>query len=106
MLLYHFILTSYSLYIQVTPILILTEVQYLQNIAFSFEKGSKGQKHSSSDPQHPIKKSLNPIPISPSYILYITNILLYIVLLSVFIIIYKYIIYLQIFNSIDFLQYF
>ena len=32
--------------------------------------------------------------------------LLYIVLLSVFIIIYEYIIYLQIFNSIDVLQYF
>ena len=32
--------------------------------------------------------------------------LLYIVLLSVFIIIYKYIIYLQIFKSVDFLQYF
>ena len=46
------------------------------------------------------------ILISPSYILYRTNILLYIVLLSVFIIIYKYIIYLQTFNSIDFLQYF
>ena len=47
------------------------------------------------------------IPIFPSYVLYITNILLYIVLLYVFIIIiYKYIIYLQIFNSIDFLQYF
>ena len=43
-------------------------------------------------------------PISSSYILYVTNILLYIVLLSsVFIIIYKYItIYSQIFNSIQY----
>ena len=42
------------------------------------------------------------------FILYITNILLYIVLLlCVFIIFHKYIIfYLQTFNSIDFLQYF
>ena len=44
--------------------------------------------------------------VGQSYILYITNILLYILLLSVFIIIYKYIIYMQIFNSIDFLLYF
>ena len=53
------------------------------------------------------KMSQATIPISLSYMLYRTNILLYIVLLSLFIIIYKYlIIYLQIFKSIDFLQYF
>ena len=44
--------------------------------------------------------------VGQSYILYITNILLYILLLSVFIIIYKYIIYMQIFNSVNFLLYF
>ena len=46
------------------------------------------------------------IEISPSHTLFITNIFLYIVLLSVFIIIYKCIIYWKTFNSIDFLQYF
>ena len=45
-----FILTSYSLYTQVlrhivlcTLILILIDVQYLQNVVFSFEKGLNGQ---------------------------------------------------------------
>ena len=70
---YHFILTSYSLYTQVIPILISIDVQYLQNVVFGFEKGSKGQNHSLSDSQHPIKKSLKqPFPflhpISPYYI--------------------------------------
>ena len=37
-------------------ILILIGVQHLQNVAFSFEKGLKGQNHS-SDFHHPIKKS-------------------------------------------------
>ena len=107
LLLYHFILTSYSLFTQVVTILILIDVQYLQNVVFSFEKGSKGQSHSSSDSQHPIKKYIKqPFPFL-HHIYYIdTNILIYIVLLSVFIIIDKYIIYLQIFKSADFLQYF
>ena len=51
-----FILLSYSLYIQIMLILILIGVQHLQNVAFSFEKGLKGQNHS-SDFHHPIKKS-------------------------------------------------
>ena len=42
---------------QVMLILILIDVQYLQNIVFSFEKGSNSQNHSSSDSHHLIKKS-------------------------------------------------
>ena len=38
-------------------IVILIDAQYLQNVFFSFEKGSNGQNHSSSDSNHPIKKS-------------------------------------------------
>ena len=38
-------------------ILILTNGQFLQNAVFSFEKGSKGQNHPSSDSYQPIKKS-------------------------------------------------
>ena len=41
-------------------ILILINVQYLQNVAFSFEKGWNGQIHSFLDSHHPIKK--NPPP--------------------------------------------
>ena len=38
-----FILTSYSLYTQVMLIIILIDVQFLQNVVFSFEKGANGQ---------------------------------------------------------------
>ena len=38
-------------------ILILINVQYLQNVVFSFEKGLNGQNYSSSDFHHLIKKS-------------------------------------------------
>ena len=38
-----FILTSYSLYTQI--IFILIDIQYLQKVVFSFEKGSNGQNH-------------------------------------------------------------
>ena len=38
-------------------ILILINVQYLQNVVFSFQKGSSGQNHSLSDSHHPIEKS-------------------------------------------------
>ena len=38
-------------------ILILIDVQYLQNVDFSFEKGSNGQSNSSSDIHHPLKES-------------------------------------------------
>ena len=36
-------------------ILILIDFQYFQNIAFSFEKGSIGQNHSSQVSHHPVK---------------------------------------------------
>ena len=38
-------------------ILILINVQYLQNVVFSFEKGLNGQNHSSSGSHHPTQKS-------------------------------------------------
>ena len=48
-------------------ILILNDVQYLQNVAFSFEKGSNGQNHSSSDSHHLMKKfPLAKFPIHPA----------------------------------------
>ena len=50
-----FILTLYSLYTQIMLILILTSAQCLQNVVFSFEKGSGNQNHSSSDSQNSIK---------------------------------------------------
>ena len=49
------ILTLYSLYIPVMLILISINVQCLQNVLFSFEKGSNSQDHSSSDSHNPIK---------------------------------------------------
>ena len=53
-----FILTSSSLYTKITLVLMLIDVQYLQNVVFSFEKASNVQNHSSSDPHHSIKSSL------------------------------------------------
>ena len=47
-----FILTSYTLYTQVKPILILINVQYLQNVAFGLEKGLNGQNHFSGFHHH------------------------------------------------------
>ena len=47
-------------------ILISVGVQYLQNLDFSFEKGSNIQNHSLSDSHHSIKKILPakfPIPL-------------------------------------------
>ena len=41
--------------------MILIDVQYLQNVVFSFEKGLSGQGHS-SDLNHPIKKLPSRIP--------------------------------------------
>ena len=35
--------------------LTLINVQYLQNVVFSFEKGLSGQNHSLSDSHNPIK---------------------------------------------------
>ena len=42
-----FNLTSYFLYTQVMLLLILTDVQYLQKVVFSFEQGLNGQNNSS-----------------------------------------------------------
>ena len=38
-------LASYSLYIQILRILIFIDIQYLQNVVFSFEKGQNSQNH-------------------------------------------------------------
>ena len=38
--------------------LILVDVQYVQNVAFSYDKGSNGQKHSLSDSHRPTKRSV------------------------------------------------
>ena len=45
-------------------ILILIDFQFLHNVAFSFEKDSNGQNHSSSGSHHPINNSpqYNSIP--------------------------------------------
>ena len=51
-----FILTSCSLYTQAMLILTLINVQYLQNVVFSFEKCLNGQKHSASGSHHSIKQ--------------------------------------------------
>ena len=60
-----FILSSYFLCTQV--ILILVNVQYLQNVVFSFEKGLSGQNHSLLDSHHLIGKfSPGKIPIPPT----------------------------------------
>ena len=47
-------------------ILILIDVQYLQNLVFSFEKGSNVQNHSLSDSHHSKKKSPCKISYSPT----------------------------------------
>ena len=44
-----FILIEYSWYLKVTLTLISVDSQYVQNVVFSFEIGSNGQNHSSSD---------------------------------------------------------
>ena len=41
---------------QIILTLILIDVQYVQNVVFSFEKSSNGQNHSLSDSDHPTKK--------------------------------------------------
>ena len=43
--LYHFFLTSDSLYTRVMLILKIIDLQYLQNVVFSIQKGSNGQNH-------------------------------------------------------------
>ena len=48
-------------------ILVLIDLQYIQNVVFSFEKGSNGQNHSSSDSHYPIhptpSKILHPLTL-------------------------------------------
>ena len=56
------VLISCSFDPQVMIILILIDVQYSQNAAFSFEKCSNRQNHSSSDPHHPVKKTPAVLP--------------------------------------------
>ena len=43
----------------VMRIFVLIDVQYIQNVVFSFEKGSNGQNHSSSDLHQPIPPQQN-----------------------------------------------
>ena len=50
-----FVLTSNSLCTQVILILILIDVQYLQNVFFFFDKGSKGQNHAFQESHLPIR---------------------------------------------------
>ena len=50
-------------------ILISIDIQYLQNVVFSYKKESRGQNHSLSDSYYPIKKFLqanfpSPLPLS------------------------------------------
>ena len=45
-------------------ILILVDIQYLQNVAFSFEKSLNGQNYSPSD-SHPLDKKDSPIAKFP-----------------------------------------
>ena len=54
--------SSYSLHTQVMVILILINVQYLQNVVFSFEKGLSGQNHALSDSRHPTEKFPRQVP--------------------------------------------
>ena len=59
-----FVLTWCSLDKQVMLNLILIDVQYLQKVVFSFEKGSNHQNHCSSGSHYPVKNS--PSKISDS----------------------------------------
>ena len=51
-------------------VLILINVQYLHNIAFSLEKGSSGQNHSFSDSHHSVQKfpQENILPPPPTFL--------------------------------------
>ena len=53
------------MYTKAMLILVLNDVQYIQNVVFSFEKGSMGQNHSSSDSHHAIKAPQQNVAISP-----------------------------------------
>ena len=52
-----FVLISYSSETQIMIILILIDVQYSQNVVFSFQKFSNRKNHSSSGSHHLVKKS-------------------------------------------------
>ena len=52
-----FLFYFHTIYTQVMLLFILINVQYLQNVVFSFEKGLSGQNHSLSDSHHLIEKS-------------------------------------------------
>ena len=47
-------------------ILAQIDVQYIENVVFSFEKGSNGQYHSLSDSHYPITPTPNKISQPPS----------------------------------------
>ena len=64
-----FFLTWYSFYTQVMLMLILIGVQYLQNVAFSFEKDLNGQNHFSSDSHRLIKTISQQNLLFPPYTL-------------------------------------
>lgn len=58
---------SYPLYTKAMVILIITDVQYLQNVVFGFEENRNGQSHCSLDTHHPIKESPQvKLPIPPT----------------------------------------
>ena len=63
LLLYHFHLD----FIQVKIIFGFIDVQYLQNVVLSFEKGLNGQNQSKTDFHHPMLKPLlsQKVPIAP-----------------------------------------
>ena len=54
------------MYTHVMLISILIDVQYLQNVIFSFEKDSSGQYHSFSGSHHLVKKSPSKIYLTPT----------------------------------------
>ena len=65
MLLFDFNFDFLLMYTQVMLIFILIDVQYLQKVVFSLEKGSIGQNHSFSGSHHSIKNPLTKFPIPP-----------------------------------------
>ena len=48
------------------PTFILIYVQYVENVVYSFEKGSVGQKHFKSDSHYPTKNPPTKFPIAPT----------------------------------------
>ena len=54
-------------------VLVLIDVRYIQNVVVSFEKGSNGQNHTSSDSHHPITHTSSTISHPPPLTLPLTN---------------------------------